>query len=72
MQVLVCTVDVMPCPVGSEAWIQLAQLIDFESLGITPEILAYALSAGFAIPFGSYLLGFGIAIALNLIRQVGP
>lgn len=71
MQVLVCTVNVLPCPAGSEAWMELAQLIDFESLGITPEVLAYVLAAGFAIPFGSYLLGWVVALALNLIKQIG-
>lgn len=71
MQILGCTVDVVPCPAGSEAWIQLAQLIDFDALGVTQEVIVYVLATGFAIPLGSYLMGFGVAVALNLIRQVG-
>lgn len=45
------------------------ETVDFTAMGITPEVLLYVFGWGFSAVFGFWLLGFGTAIALGLIRR---
>lgn len=69
MRYLVCTTDANPCPPGDVASMPFLETIDFTAMGITPEVLLYVFGWGFAAVFGFWLLGFGTAIALGLIRR---
>lgn len=44
--------------------------MDFSVVGITPEIIAYVWSWGFASVAGSYLIGYVVSIGKRLIGMV--
>lgn len=70
MQVLACSVDQNPCPPGSEVWVSLAEIANPGLVGLTPEFIAKAIAVGFAFVLGSFLLGWGIALATGVIRKL--
>ncbi|MGY8530572.1 hypothetical protein [Paracidovorax citrulli] len=70
MRLLVCLTDANPCPVSDQAWVSLGELIDPNTLGLTPEMVAKALAVGFAFVVGSYLLGWSIGLAKGMVRKV--
>jgi hypothetical protein len=70
MRFLVCTVDVDPCPPANVTSSSFLETVDFASMGITPETLLYVFGWGFAAVFGFWLLGYGTALAVSLIRKV--
>ncbi|MGJ7569628.1 hypothetical protein ACSFBX_03740 [Variovorax sp. RB2P76] len=70
MRYLVCTADVDPCPPGNVASIPFLETIDFASMGITPETVFFVFGWGFAAVFTFWLLGFGTAIAISMIRKL--
>jgi hypothetical protein len=70
MRYLVCKVDADPCPADQVASVPLLETVDFASMGITPEVLLYVFSWGFASVLLFYLLGLGVAYAVGLIKQI--
>ena len=70
MLFLVCTQNIDPCPVGSVSSVSISDVIDFSLLGITaPEIL-YVFSWGFAAVLMGFFMGYGVQLALTLIRKI--
>lgn len=70
MRYLVCTVDVTPCPPEAIEALPFLETVDFSSVGITPEVLGYVFAWGFGSVLMGWLLGFGIALALSMIRKI--
>lgn len=69
-RVLICSSDLNPCPPGHETWVAVHEVYDFEQLGITaPEVL-YVLSWGLGFILFMWSLGYGIGVAVKLIRTV--
>ena len=71
MRFLVCTVDADPCPAGNVASLPFLETVDFTSMGITSETLLYVYSWGFGVVLLGFLLGFGVAVAVAMVRKVG-
>lgn len=70
MVILSCTVEQNPCPPGSQVWVSLAEATNPALVGLTPEFVARAVAVGFAFVLGSFLLGWGLSLALGLIRKL--
>lgn len=70
MLILACNVDTSPCPPGAEIWVSLAEVSNPALVGLTPEFVARAVAVGFAFVLGSFLLGWGLSLALGLIRKL--
>lgn len=70
MRYLVCTVDVDPCPVDRVAALPFLETVDFTAIGLTPEALLYVFAWGFSAVLMSWLLGFGVALSISLIRKL--
>lgn len=70
MNFVTCTTDVNPCPPGDQVLLNFADSVDFASMGITPEVVLAMFTFGFAAVFGFFLIGYGLAIAIGLIRKL--
>lgn len=70
MRYLVCSVDVTPCPPESVQALPFLDTVDFTAMGITPDVLLFVFGWGFAAVFLFFLLGFGAAIGVSLIRKL--
>lgn len=70
LKVLACTVEITPCPIENEVWIDFATALDFAALGITSESVTYAFTFGFAAVYGFFLIGYVLGIAKRLINQL--
>lgn len=70
MKFIVCTVDVNPCPEASQALVAASEMLDFASLGITPEAIFKVMSWGFASVVSVWLIGYVLAIAIGFIRKL--
>lgn len=69
MRVLVCTVDLDPCPSGNVSAIALVDVFDPSSLGITNESIVHVYSWGVAAVLGLFLVGYAIGAAVGAIRR---
>lgn len=70
MRVLVCTVDVDPCPAGNVSTLALVDVFDPSSLGITPESVLFVYSWGVAAVLGLWMVGYAISAAVAAIRKM--
>ena len=70
MRVLVCTIDVDPCPAPNVSTMALVDVFDPASLGITPETVTYVYSWGVAAVLGLFLLGYGVGICKSIISKL--
>lgn len=70
MKVLACTVEIIPCPLENEVWIDFATALDFAALGITAQTITYAITFGFSVVFGFFILGYVLGIAKGLIKKL--
>lgn len=70
MRFLVCTSDATPCPPTDQQWSTTAEVLDPAQFGITPEAIGKAFAWGFGAILLGWLLGYGVALALGLIRKV--
>jgi len=70
MRYIVCTVDADPCPADKVASLPFLETVDFTAMGITPEVLLHVFGWGFAAVFMFWLIGYGVAIGLGMIRKV--
>jgi hypothetical protein len=70
MRFLICTVDVDPCPPANVASIALSDALDFAAMGITPEAVFYVFSWGFSVVLFGWVAGYGIGLAVGLIRKL--
>lgn len=70
MRVLVCTLDVDPCPPANVSTLALVDVFDPVALGITPETITYVYAWGVAAVLGLFLMGYGIGVAKNIISKV--
>ena len=51
-------------------WVSLADATNPALVGLTPELVARAVAVGFAFVLGSFLLGWGLSLALGVIRKL--
>lgn len=70
MNYLVCTIEANPCPADKVASVPFLETVDFTAMGITPETLFYVFCWGFAAVLTFWLLGFGTAVAISMIRKL--
>lgn len=70
MRLLICTTDTDPCPTGQQVWTTTGEVIDPVEFGITSSSVLYVYSWGFAAIFGMWLLGYGVALAIQTIRKL--
>lgn len=70
MRYLVCTVDADPCPPGSVASLPFLETVDFTAMGVTPDAVLKLFAWGFGSVLLFFLLGFGVAVALGMIRKL--
>lgn len=70
MLLLSCSVDVIPCPVGNQGWIQSTTVSTLADVGITPEQIVYVVGWGFGVVLFGFLLGYVLGLALGLINKV--
>ncbi len=69
MRVLVCTLDVDPCPSANIATMAMVDVFDPASLGITSSEILYVFSWGLFAVLSLYFLGYSIGAAVSLIRK---
>ncbi|WP_156379458.1 hypothetical protein [Acidovorax sp. Root402] len=48
----------------------MSDLMDFAQLGIDAPTVLYVISWGFAFVLGSFLLGWGLSLAVGLIKKL--
>lgn len=70
MLLLSCTTKQPPCPLLDQIWIESSTVSNLADVGITPEQILYVISWGFGVVLLGFLLGYGIGLALGLIKQV--
>lgn len=69
MLLLTCSNDTNPCPAIYQVWIESATISNPSDVGITPETIAYVAGWGFGVVLVGFLLGYGLGLALGLIKQ---
>jgi hypothetical protein len=70
MRFLICTEDLNPCPPDKVSSLSLAEMLDPGLLGITPQGVLKAYTAGLAAVLMLWVIGYGIGLATGLIRKV--
>ena len=70
MRFLVCYSEVNPCPEAATAWVSMYEVMDLAQLGIDAPTVLYVISWGFAFVLGSFLLGWGLSLAIGLIKKL--
>lgn len=70
MRVLVCTVDVDPCPVGNVATMAMVDVFNPSSLGITSDTIVYVYSWGVAAVLGLFCVGYAVGSAVSAVRRL--
>ena len=70
MLIFVCNQDVAPCPSSNQEWHAIAEVLDPAQFGITPGEILKVASWGFGFVLTGFLLGYGLGIALGLIKKV--
>lgn len=70
MRVLICNVDVDPCPAANVQTLSLADSIDPALFGITAERMTYVFSGGLGAVLAFWALGWLVGLAVGLIRKV--
>ena len=69
MLLLSCTTDAAPCPPGYEVWIQSSSISIPADVGITPAEILYVIGWGFGVVLVGFLAGYGLGLALGLIKK---
>lgn len=70
MRVLVCTIDVDPCPAPNVSTMALVDVFDPASLGITPESITYVYSWGVAAVIAMFMVGYAVGVGVTAIRKL--
>jgi hypothetical protein len=70
MRFLICTADIDPCPVGNVSSLSISDVLDFPGMGITPEAVLLVFSWGFSAVLMGFFLGYGVSLAVGLIRKL--
>lgn len=69
MLLLACTTQTAPCPLLDQFWVDSASLTNAADLGITPEQILFVVGWGFGVVLVGFLLGYGLGLALGLIKK---
>lgn len=70
MRVLICNVDVDPCPAGNIQTLSLADSIDPALFGITVERMLHIYAGGMAAVLGMWALGWCVGLAIGMIKKL--
>lgn len=70
MNLITCTTEVNPCPVADQLLLSLSDALDPLALGVDAETIAYVFSAGAAAVIAGWVVGYGAAIAIEVIRKI--
>ncbi len=70
MRVFVCTVDLDPCPAGSNASISFPEAIDPALFGVTPDTMLHVYTWGFGAVLSMWAIGYFVGLAVGMIRKV--
>lgn len=70
MLLLSCNTDQNPCPLLNQVWIQSSTIANMADVGVTAEQVLYVVSWGFGVVLTGWLIGYGLGLALGLIKKV--
>lgn len=70
MLILSCSSNVAPCPSGSEVWVSTTDAATLADIGITSDQIFSVMTWGFGVVLLGFILGWGLGLALGLIRKV--
>lgn len=70
MLILSCLSNVAPCPPGSEVWVSTTDTATLADIGITSDQIFAVMTWGFGVVLLGFILGWGLGLALGLIRKV--
>lgn len=71
MLLLSCTTNNPPCPLLDQVWVDSATVVtNLADVGITPPQILYVITWGFGLVLLGWLLGYGLGLALGLIKKV--
>lgn len=70
MRVLVCTLDLDPCPAANVSTMALVDAFDPSSLGITPETVIFVYSWGVAAVLAMFLMGYVVGVGKTAISKL--
>ncbi|QPS10792.1 hypothetical protein I6G66_12700 [Delftia acidovorans] len=66
----ICVQPETPCQPVHQVAVTEVTLQDLAALGITPGSVSAAVGIGFALVFGIAMLGFGLGVALRMVRSI--
>lgn len=69
MKFIVCSVDILPCPLENQGLYSLADIVAESINLIEPSSLVAAYSFGAASVFTWWSLGFAISAVLNVLKK---
>ncbi len=67
---LYCAVDAHPCPPQNQMIAAEPTALDYAALGLTGTSLSTAIGIGFAVVLSFAMMGFAVAAAIRVIRQL--
>lgn len=70
MRVLICSVDVDPCPAASVGSLAMVDVFNPQALGITPDSMLYVYAWGVSSVLILFSLGYTVGVCVGLIRKV--
>lgn len=70
MKLVVCSVDLNPCPLNDLATVDFLSAVDPSLFGINAQSMLYVFSWGFAAVVGMFLTGYAVGLALGLIKKI--
>lgn len=70
MLVLTCSTAVAPCPAADQFWRLSSEVVTVADFGVTTETILYVITWGFGVVLLGFLLGWGIGLAVGLIKKL--
>lgn len=70
MRFLICTADIDPCPPANITSLAMSEVLDFAALGISPADVFFVFGWGFSMVLFGWVAGYGIGLAIGLIRKL--
>lgn len=70
MRVLVCSLDLDPCPPANVTSVALVDTVAPELFGITAESVFFVYMWGFGAVLGAFMVGYVLGCGLRLIQKI--